>query len=52
LCNFLLFEKKYLPKEFKIEVKDSERPLEYYYRLFCETGMGLQEIRHSLKLKS
>ncbi|HPS28281.1 MAG TPA: NUDIX domain-containing protein [Candidatus Paceibacterota bacterium] len=48
----LLFEKKYLPKEFKIEVKDSERPLEYYYRLFCETGMGLQEIRHSLKLKS
>ena len=48
----LLFEKKYLQKEFKIEAKGPERPLEYYYRLFCDIGKGLQEIRRSLKLKS
>lgn len=48
----LLFEKKHLRKEFKVEVRGSERSLEYYYRLFCDIGKNLHEIRRSLKLKS
>ena len=48
----LLFEKKHLQKEFKVEVKGSEKSLEYYYRLFCDIGKNLHEIRRSLKLKS
>jgi hypothetical protein len=47
----LLFEKKHLKKEFKVEVKDSVVSIEYYYRLFCEIGENLHKIRLDLKQK-
>lgn len=47
----LLFKKKHLPQEFKIEAKDSKMSLGYYYRLFCYIGNNLHEIRRNLKNK-
>ncbi|MFA6050373.1 MAG: NUDIX domain-containing protein [Candidatus Paceibacterota bacterium] len=48
----MLYEKNHLPKEYKVEMKDSEMSLGYYYTLFCDIGKNLHKIRTELKLWS